>query len=545
MDFDVSSHTANNFPSAGENNLWFLYRNSNICFVFVHGIFSDSRSCWLHVEDATAPEVYWPHLISQDERFHRYSIFLGGYYTALDAGSYKVRHCADELYQALRRREMHNLRSVLEHEAVIFICHSTGGIVTRYMLDAHTSDFENKTIGLILIASPSYGSALASLLSLLSNFYNQQLAKQLEWGNDSLDSLDERFHRLISERRIPRLVGMEAYENHFVFHRKWLPNRIVVVTKESAERYFPPARMLAKTNHFTSVKPTGPRHPAHLLLVDFCSEIEESQTQTLKSDQEVISEDLDVEDMIAAKLAEVRTKMIAATSQRDLEEGLHEVEATLLDHPKNVEARQLRGDFLRSLENLRRSHRDLPEVLLAHAPARSMSVFRHPRFLAASSLLLLVTLSFGSLMIYKQNPKTGRVGDPSAIPKSGHEPPQTVVVPPLGIPPIVSRGAPIGIKFQNRYLKNNIDCVGETVKVSATEWQERNSSDSPASCDVGIIFKYTERESKDPQYFLLYDEDRNLLARIPNIPVGQTGPSDWRQPPSQTWNAGRSLTRVN
>ncbi|HXJ45356.1 MAG TPA: hypothetical protein VNK47_01680, partial [Candidatus Dormibacteraeota bacterium] len=124
-----------------------------------------------------------------------------------------------------------------------------------------------------------------------------------------------------------------------------------------------------------------------------------------------------------------------------------------------------------------------------------------------------------------------------------HDP---VVVPPLDIPPIVNGGAPIGIKFQNRYTKNNIQCLGETVKVSATEWEERNASGSPESCYVdAVIFKYTERESKDTKYFLLYEEGRNLFARIPNIPVGETGPTDWRQPPSQAWNAGRVLTRVN
>jgi hypothetical protein len=129
---------------------------------------------------------------------------------------------------------------------------------------------------------------------------------------------------------------------------------------------------------------------------------------------------------------------------------------------------------------------------------------------------------------------------------NAHKGTTPVDVPHLNIPPIVNGGAAISTKFQNRYLKNNVECAEETVKVSATEWQERNSPDSPTSCDAGaVIFKYTERESNDPQYFLLYDEGRNLFARIPNIPVGQTGPSDWRQLPSQTWNAGRSLTRVN
>jgi hypothetical protein len=136
------------------------------------------------------------------------------------------------------------------------------------------------------------------------------------------------------------------------------------------------------------------------------------------------------------------------------------------------------------------------------------------------------------------SPGSTTTGDKGTVPAN-------VVVPPLVIPPIVTGGAPIGTKYQNRFLKNDVECLAETVKVSATRWEERNSSGNPAACDVdAYIFKYSERESNDPQNFLIYDEGRNLFARIPNIPVGQTGPSDWRLASSQTWNAGRALTRV-
>ena len=114
------------------------------------------------------------------------------------------------------------------------------------------------------------------------------------------------------------------------------------------------------------------------------------------------------------------------------------------------------------------------------------------------------------------------------------------------IPPIAKGGTPIGTEYQSKYKKNDLDCINETVKVSATGWEERtSSSDSPAGCEVGaVIFPYTEQESNDPQYLLLYDEGRNLFARLPNIAVGETGPSDWRLVSNQTWNAGRSVTRV-
>jgi len=91
-----------------------------------------------------------------------------------------------------------------------------------------------------------------------------------------------------------------------------------------------------------------------------------------------------------------------------------------------------------------------------------------------------------------------------------------------------------------------LECIKETAKVSAEQWTEQVSANSPADCKVGeFVYKYTERESNDSAYFLLYDDARNLLARMPNIPVGQEGPSAWRLASNETWNEARSLTRVN
>jgi hypothetical protein len=72
---------------------------------------------------------------------------------------------------------------------------------------------------------------------------------------------------IVNDRKIPNLFGVEAYENHFIFHRKWLPDKFLVVTEESAGKYFGAPKLLRKTDHFSSVKPKGTDHPAHELLV--------------------------------------------------------------------------------------------------------------------------------------------------------------------------------------------------------------------------------------------------------------------------------------
>ena len=259
-------------PDPGQNNLWHCRQSPETVFVFVHGIFSDSRSCWLYVNPKTKQQVYWPDLLVADPRFNGPSIFLGGYYTDIDAGPYEIRNCADELFRALTRIGVDGQRPVLQYPCIVFVCHSTGGIVVRYLLEKEADRFHDKEVGLVLIASPSYGSALASKLDLLSQFYNQQLGIQLQWGSWSLRDLDARFKDLVHQRlQIPKLRGVEAYENHFILHSRFFPNRQVVVTEESAGRYFGAPVLLRNTNHFSSVKPDGITHPAHELLVDFWS----------------------------------------------------------------------------------------------------------------------------------------------------------------------------------------------------------------------------------------------------------------------------------
>lgn len=257
-------------PAAGANNEWYERRGSGPVIVFVHGVLSDSYGCWYRPGENGHPGVYWPDLLARDPEFRRYSIYLGGYYTKFEANQYGVADCASELFGALERRDENN-KSVLDSGALIFVCHSTGGMVVRYMLTDHTEPFADKAVGLVLMASPSYGSAWASapLMSLIASIYDHAVARELSWASPILRDLDDRFRTLLDEERIPRLYGAEACENHFIFRRKYLPPLPRVVTRESAGRYFGRTTRLRDTDHFTSVKPDSRSHPAYTFLRDF------------------------------------------------------------------------------------------------------------------------------------------------------------------------------------------------------------------------------------------------------------------------------------
>jgi hypothetical protein len=72
--------------------------------------------------------------VAQDPTFDDTGVYLGGYYTALGAGIYDASRCADELYSALCRPDLPHAGTVIEHTRLMFVCHSTGGIIVRLML---------------------------------------------------------------------------------------------------------------------------------------------------------------------------------------------------------------------------------------------------------------------------------------------------------------------------------------------------------------------------------------------------------------------------
>jgi hypothetical protein len=253
-------------PKPGKNNIWYDYSSSDTVFVFVHGIFSDSASCWMNEEAS----VFWPELVRSDPRLERPAIYLGGYYTGIASDKYDLDNCEYELFTSLKRPQAEPmLPPVLKWERIIFICHSTGGIVARYMLERRYEEFASKHIGLVLVASPSYGSKWADRLSWLARVHRNRLGQQLRWASWNIQDLDSRFKSLLYDRKIPGLVGVEAYENRFIIQRTLLPNLTYVVDEESAGRYFGPPILLRGTDHFSAVKPSDMSHPSQEVLVDF------------------------------------------------------------------------------------------------------------------------------------------------------------------------------------------------------------------------------------------------------------------------------------
>lgn len=240
---------------------WYQLNNSNTVFIFIHGLNSDSKKCW------TSPKgMYWPQLIVEDSRFGAPSIFMADFYTALTSNDYGVKDCAQEVFNQLLRIDTYNNPPPIKKKNLVFVTHSTGGIVARYMLEAWSDNFTEKKIGLCLYASPSFGSKLSSKLGALCGFFNHKLAQELQWGSSILEDLDDRFFGLLDKGKLA-ITGMEAYENKAPFKVPFLSAR--VVEKGSAARYFGARTLVANSDHSSIVKPESMSCLSHQVLLDF------------------------------------------------------------------------------------------------------------------------------------------------------------------------------------------------------------------------------------------------------------------------------------
>ena len=243
---------------------WYKYNETDLVIVFIHGLFSNSKKCWLNENDS-----YWPQLIAEDLRYKDPSIYLSEFYTASDSNDYGVQNCAAEVFGQLNRQDVDLKEPPLSKNNILFVTHSAGGIVTRYLLDQYADSFVGKKIGIGLYASPSYGSKLASTIGWIPKLFNHKLSCELSWGSAIIDDLDGRFRHLLESKKLD-IYGFEVYENKSLFHIPYLNNSSRrLVGKESAARYFGMAKLAPDSSHSSIVKPTDRSHFSHKVLLDF------------------------------------------------------------------------------------------------------------------------------------------------------------------------------------------------------------------------------------------------------------------------------------
>lgn len=255
------------------NNSWYCYSESNTAVVFVHGFISDSERAW-----RSSRSGYWPDFVVRDTTFETRpnehpAVFLAGFDTSKHSGSYSIQDAANDLFAALER-PINGHPPVMSKRRILFVAHSTGGIVVQQMLLSKREDFKYSAVGLFFVASPSNGTAWATRLSLLNRYYANQMASDLTQNNPKLLNLNREFREALADGRMPATVGMDIFETKFIGTSGWMGDwlpwlRTTTFVDADAGSAFPTFRRGSNLDHFEIAKPVSMGAWSHLMLQDF------------------------------------------------------------------------------------------------------------------------------------------------------------------------------------------------------------------------------------------------------------------------------------
>lgn len=166
--------------------------------VFVHGLHGD-RETW-----RAANGAYWPQLIQSDPHFQKSDVVVAEYPTPSMRGQLSTTQLAQILWQGLKQKR------VWEHQEVVFIAHSLGGIVVEEMLLNHPADAARVRF-VVSYATPHQGSFVANLAKI---YDSDPLLTDLRESNDNsfLMNLEQKWRSTEAVTRIHRFCAFEGLD---------------------------------------------------------------------------------------------------------------------------------------------------------------------------------------------------------------------------------------------------------------------------------------------------------------------------------------------
>ena len=141
--------------------------------MFVHGVLGNSVSTWT----SSKTKAYWPRLVRGDDAFKESDVFVYNYESSLYNTRLTISDLAANLDTALTTYRIFD-----DHQQVIFVAHSMGGLVVRSFLIKFQSKYAQHVPLLFFVATPSTGSQLTKLAALIDS--NNPQFKNLEAWNE-------------------------------------------------------------------------------------------------------------------------------------------------------------------------------------------------------------------------------------------------------------------------------------------------------------------------------------------------------------------------
>jgi pimeloyl-ACP methyl ester carboxylesterase len=188
---------------------YFRPQSKKRVIVFVNGIFGDSVSTWKNDSDG----AYWPDLMAKDHDFDETDIYIHSFQSPKLSTAQEIGDLA------VRLRTVLTLDHVLEHEKVVFLVHSMGGLVTRAMLVKTRLPY-SKFPMIYFFATPTAGADVAGIAAHLSE--NPQLKNMLPLADNTyVKTLREEWLQTSNEPELnypSKIASFCSYELRDTWH---------------------------------------------------------------------------------------------------------------------------------------------------------------------------------------------------------------------------------------------------------------------------------------------------------------------------------------
>jgi pimeloyl-ACP methyl ester carboxylesterase len=211
--------------------------------IFVNGVFGDATSTWKNA----ATGAYWPDLLASDHEFDGADLYVHSF------ESPKLSRAQEVLELARRMKNYLDASDVVkDHDEIVFVCHSMGGLVTRaYLLDARLPPA--KVPFIFFFGTPSAGANVAEIARHLSA--NPQLGSMLPLDDNTyVKTLREQW---LSTTDDPSLDYPRKISSYCAYELKdtW---GVRVVPELSATYLCNRATTAILADHLDIVKPANP-----------------------------------------------------------------------------------------------------------------------------------------------------------------------------------------------------------------------------------------------------------------------------------------------
>lgn len=206
-------------------------KDSKLDIIFIHGLNGHPETTWGRKKDQ-----FWLEWLSKD--FNEVSVWTVGYDATPSAWIKDTMPMEDRAMNILN-----NLAHTppIGQRPIIFIVHSMGGLLLKYMLEKAKidDDYEhilNQTKGAVFLAVPHEGAGGANFLKALSIVLRvNAIVKQLKKNASELDRLDGSFNKIVKQENLKCISFFETKEIRIKkFYGLFGTKGIKIVSKASA-----------------------------------------------------------------------------------------------------------------------------------------------------------------------------------------------------------------------------------------------------------------------------------------------------------------------